>query len=79
MSQIDKLLALGAYSCCGDLMWKNKVLATLRDGEMHLTDEGKAVLAADIEDVVIKSETKKPRAKKAEDGVAADDDVALDV
>lgn len=74
MSQIDKLVALGAYSCGGDLMWKNKVLANLRDGEMYLTDEGKSVLAADIEDVAVKSETKRTRKPKDDQ-----DDVAVEV
>lgn len=61
MSNLDKLIAKGAYSCAGELLFKNKVMGKLRDGEFYITEEGQAEL--EIDDVEVKEV--KPRAKKA--------------
>lgn len=67
MSNVDKLVALGAYSCAGDLLWKGKVMGQLRNGELILTEDGKEALAMDVTDVVAKEDVKpaKPAAKTA--------------
>lgn len=57
MSNLDKLLELGAYSCAGDLIFKNKVVGILRDGDLHLSDDGRKLLDMDISDAVVVSET----------------------
>ena len=44
MSNIEKLLSLGAYSCAGDLILGRKIVGHLRNGDLVLTDDGKTVL-----------------------------------
>lgn len=75
MSNADKLIAVGAQVVGGDLIWKHKVLGHFRDGDFTLTEDGKKVLAQDIEDVEVK-ETK-PKSKKAKP-VESTDDMGLD-
>lgn len=75
MSNVDKLLALGAYSCGGDLIWKNKTLGYLRNGELVLTDEGNAVLAMDIED----AEVKQDKPKRTRKAAAVEPEIELDI
>lgn len=75
MTNTEKLLALGAYSCAGDLIWKNKVMGQLRDGDLVLTEEGKAALAMDVTDVEVKSETKRKAKPKAEPAPLDLDDI----
>ena len=60
MSNLDKLVAKGAYSCGGELLFKNKVMGQLRYGEFFISVAGKAEL--EISDVEAKEV--KPRAKK---------------
>lgn len=80
MSNLDKLVAKGAYSCGGELLFKNKVMGALRHGEFFISEDGLAEL--EVDDVEVKEV--KPRAKKAkaeaapaEDAVAkAHDDLA---
>lgn len=80
MSDLDKLGALGAYSVGGRLVWKNKVLGTLSDGRLTLTDEGKEVLSMDVTDVEIKSETpRRPRVKRTAEAVSQVDEVVIDI
>jgi hypothetical protein len=62
MTNTDKLLALGAYSCGGDLIWKQKVVGRMRDGDLILTEDGVEALAMDVTDVVAKED--KPKAAK---------------
>lgn len=67
MSNADKLVALGAYSCAGDLMWKGKVMGQLRNGDLILTADGLSALSMDVTDVVAKEDRpKRARAPKAE-------------
>lgn len=61
MSNLEKLIAKGAYSCAGELLFKNKVMGKLRDGEFYISEDGMAEL--EIEDVEVKEV--KPKAKKA--------------
>lgn len=44
MTNEQKLLALGAECVGGDLILHHKVLGRFRNGDLHLTDDGKAVL-----------------------------------
>jgi len=62
MNNIDRFLAEGAYSCAGSLVLKNREVGVLRDGDLVLNDEGRAVLAKldDVTDVVVKA----PKGKK---------------
>lgn len=80
MSNADKLIEMGASSVGGSLIYKNKLMGNVVNGDLQLTDEGKAMLAADISDAVIKSETKKAKKAKVEivDAPAADDEFGLD-
>lgn len=79
MSNIDKLLALGAESCGGDLIWKHKLLGRLRNGVLDLTEEGEKALAMDVTDVEPKEDKpKKPRAPKAKPVAEAEDVVDSD-
>lgn len=67
MSNAAKMIEMGASCVGGSLLYKNKLLGNIVNGDLHLTDEGKAFLAADISDAVIKSETpKKPKKAKVE-------------
>lgn len=64
MSNLDKLISLGAYSCGGDLILGRKIVGHLRNGDLHLTDDGKQVIEQDVEDAV---EVVRPKRKaKAE-------------
>lgn len=60
MSNLEKLIAKGAYSCAGELLFKNKVMGKLRDGEFYISEDGMAEL--EIEDVEVKEV--KPKVKK---------------
>ena len=64
MSNLDRFLAEGAYSCAGSLVHKNVEVGTLRDGDLMLNDAGKAALAKleDVTDVGVKAP--KAKAKK---------------
>lgn len=74
MNNLDKLISKGAYSCGGDLILDRQVVGHLRNGDLHLTDEGKAVIEADVEDAVVVREAKrKPKAKVEEPLVDAPD------
>lgn len=44
MTNEQKLLALGAECVGGDLILRHKVLGRFRNGDLYLTDDGKAVL-----------------------------------
>ena len=59
MSNVDKLLALGAEVVAGDVLWKHKVLGRFRNGEFVPTEEG--LKALDIDDAV----EVKPKSKRA--------------
>lgn len=50
MSNVEKLIALGADAVGGELIWKHKVLGHFRHGDFFITPEGEAAL--NIEDVV---------------------------
>lgn len=60
MSNLEKLIAKGAYSAAGDIIFKNKVLGQMRNGAFVINDAGLAEL--EIEDVEVKEV--KPRAKR---------------
>ena len=72
MSNVDKLVALGAYSCGGELLWKNRVMGQLRNGDLVLTEDGKQALAMDVTDVEVKEDRpkRKPKVEKVETPVA---------
>jgi hypothetical protein len=74
MTNSEKLMDMGAQCVAGDLIYKNKVLGSVRNGDLQLTQEGKDFLARDISDAVIKSETPK-KAKKAKVEVVESDTV----
>lgn len=76
MSNLDKLVELGAYSCAGDLIFNNKLVGTLRNGDLHLTDEGRKLLNMDISDAVVISET--PTAAPVDAAPASSEPVALE-
>lgn len=77
MSNLDKLVALGAYSCGGELLYKQKTVGHFRNGDFALTEDGQELLDQDITDVVVKRETptaverpaRAPKAKKAAEAV----------
>ena len=80
MSNLDKLVAKGAYSCGGELLLKNKVMGQLRYGEFFISAAGKAEL--EISDVEVKEvKPRSPKKAKAEptmdavDTINADDDL----
>lgn len=78
MSNLEKLVAQGAQVVAGDVILKNKLVGTLRNGEFYPTAHG--IEQADVEDAVIKTEVKKPAKAKAKSDVAVDDsDVTIDV
>lgn len=58
---VQKMLDMGASSVAGDLMFKNKVLGTSRNGVFSITPEGEAFLA--IDDVEVKQDAPKAAAK----------------
>lgn len=60
MSNLEKLVAKGAYSAAGDIIFKNKVLGQMRNGAFVINDAGLAEL--EIEDADVKEV--KPRAKR---------------
>ena len=60
MSNLEKLIAKGAYSAAGDIIFKNKVLGQMRNGEFAINEAGLAEL--EIEDAEVKEV--KPRAKR---------------
>lgn len=82
MSNLDKLVAKGAYSCGGELLFKNKVMGRLRDGEFYISPEGLAELeVSDVEVKEVKPRSPKKAKAKAEptmdavDTINADDDL----
>lgn len=80
MTNLEKLLALGAEIVTGDLIWKHKHLGYLRNGELFLTEEGTKAL--DIVDVEVKEVVEpaapakglrgRKKAAEVEDAPAAD-------
>ena len=66
MSNVDKLLALGAEVVAGDVLWKHKVLGRFRNGEFIPTEEG--LKALEIEDAVeVKPKPKRAKAEAKDD------------
>jgi hypothetical protein len=63
MSNFDTFMAEGATTCAGSLVYRNAEVGVMRDGDLHLNEAGKAILAKfdAATDVV----TKAPRAPKA--------------
>lgn len=81
MSNLDRLLAEGAYTCAGSVIRNNVDFGSLSNGELVLTPAGKAFLdkIEGVTDVAAKA----PRAskKKAEviaEPTAEDAEAALD-
>ena len=73
MSNVDKLLALGAEIVAGDVLWKHKVLGRFRNGEFIPTEEG--LKALDIDDAV----EVKPKSKRAKAEAKGDEpEVSID-
>jgi len=66
MTNVDKLISLGAQAVGGDLVWKGKLLGQFRYGECILTPEGEEAL--NIEDVEVVEIKEPKRRKKAEQG-----------
>lgn len=73
MNNFERLMAEGAYSCAGSLVYKNKEVGTLRDGDLTLNAAGREAIAtlAAVTDVVAKPSRAKPR--KAEPEISAED------
>lgn len=69
MTNLEKLLALGAEIVAGDVLWKHKHLGFLRNGDLTLTEEG--IKALDVVDVEVK-EVVEPAAPKRVRKVKAD-------
>ena len=73
MDDVEKLLALGAESVAGDLLWKHKVMGTSRNGVFQVTPEGLAALEiVDVEVKVIEPKPKKTKKVEAAEAPAAD-------
>lgn len=70
---VEKLISLGAYSCAGDLILNGKVVASLRNGKVELTEHGSNLAA--VEDAVVKSEVRRGRKPKAESSVDGEDNI----
>lgn len=65
MSNLEKLMALGAQPVAGDLVWKHKVLGQFRNGDFAISPDG--IAALDVEDVEVKPVRAKPlKIEKAE-------------
>jgi hypothetical protein len=80
VSAIEKLMALGAESCGGDLIWKRKLMGKMRNGVLDLTADGEAALAMDVTDVEVKEDKPKRKAKAAAPVVEAPEpEVILDM
>lgn len=75
MSNVDKLISLGAECVGGDLVWKHKLLGRIRNGDLQLTEEG--VKTLEIEDVVVKEDKPKRGLKKSTP--VADEAIEVDV
>ena len=73
MSNFEKLSAMGADVVGGDLLLKHKVLGRFRDGDLQLTEEGLKML--EIDDVVVKEDKPKRKAKAVE----AEPEVQIDL
>ena len=73
MSNFEKLSAMGADVVGGDLLLRHKVLGRFRNGELQLTDEGLKML--EIDDVVVKEDKPKRKAKAVE----AEPEVQIDL
>lgn len=65
MSNLDVFLAEGAYTCAGSVVYRNKEVGKLRDGDLHLNDDGRALLEKlnEVTDVVVKPAKGKGKAK----------------
>ena len=80
MSNVDKLIALGAQAVGGDLVWKGQLLGQFRNGEFIITPEGEDALnIEDVEVREVKPRRKKEDAPAVEDAVATSDDVQIEV
>lgn len=80
MSNVDKLIALGAQAVGGDLVWKGQLLGQFRHGEFIITPEGEAaMLIEDVEVREIKPKRKKEDAPAIEDAATTSDDVQIEV
>lgn len=79
MSNLDRFLSEGAETCAGSLVYRNVEVGTLRDGDLHLNDAGKAALAKfdDATDVVVKAPKAKGKKVEAEP-VVLDAEAQLD-
>jgi len=75
MSNLDRFLAEGGYTCAGSLIHRNREVGVLRDGELQLNDAGREALAKldGVTDVVVKAPKGK---KKVEVGVEPTQDEA---
>ena len=77
MSNLDRLLAEGAYTCAGSVIRNNVDFGSLSNGELVLTPAGKAFLdkIEGVTDVAVKA----PRAsKKKAEAVVVDEPTAED-
>ena len=80
MSNVDKLIALGAQAVGGELVWKGQLLGQFRNGEFIITPEGEDALnIEDVEVREVKPRRKKEDAPAVEDAVATSDDVQIEV
>ena len=61
MTDVERLMALGADCIAGDIIWKHKVLGTIRNGVFGITPEGMDALL--IEDVQVKEIVTTPKVK----------------
>lgn len=80
MSNHDRLIAEGAYTCAGSMIYRNVEVGVLRDGELVLNDAGREVLAklTDVTDVVVKAPKAKAKKAEAEAVPEVDAEAALD-
>lgn len=79
MSNLDKLVAKGAYSCGGVLLFKNKIMGRLRSGEFFISEEGLAELeVSDVEVREVKPRTKKVKAEAAVETVESAENISVE-
>lgn len=76
MSNLEKLLSTGAECVMGNIVWRGKLLGSLRNGDLILTEAGMAEL--DVDEVEVKEPTpakvvKVSKASKVEKQTEADD------
>lgn len=80
MSNVDKLIALGAQAVGGNLVWKGQLLGQFRSGEFIITPEGEAALnIEDVEVREVKRSRKKEETPAVEETAPAGDDVQIEV